>query len=539
MQPYKFPRSGGSLDLTDPSTFPPPPEPEPAPSHPSLLITDSSGHASLPPDAPLSDHQYLAKFQQATQTLLSSDSSNPAHLSAGYPSLPSAPKALFRISEASEYSVSAYSSATRDSTPQQPSTPPRSPSPSPIDPAFPRHVQPASFAFPAPPMPAHLPPTPAPAYPGPATALPGSPKKHHLPSRPLTTPIPALYPQPVPVPIDDFAKPPGQERRVGSPELDRNQAYGGEAMVQLPGRAPVVVARDFAQPQYSAGHGQKESESSSMWATAEDEKGSDAFAAEGPVGGVFFPGDGYDNVSLAASSSNNRFTLDGPAGQMSGGGGGGGWTQEEGGKRGNRRIWWALLVLALIGVGVGVGVGVGGKKAHEASEKNAVGAASDSASSSLSSSASSTSTSSASPLKTVILPSASSSSATRTASAAVETFSTTFGFSRSGATTIVPLTYTIPTSYQVRADGRWQFTEEVVLPAIATGRNGRDTAVGSFTSDLRFRVQPTASGGGAEIETETETSAASSAARATATRAAKRDEVVRRHQGKMRERLIR
>ncbi|GAA5888374.1 hypothetical protein JCM6882_008596 [Rhodosporidiobolus microsporus] len=505
MQPYKFPRSGGSLDLTDPSSIPPPqPQPEP-PSHPSLLITDSSGHASLLPEpsASLSDADYLAKFTTATNTLLSSSSSapspgafNPGHLSVN--TLPGVPasKTLSRISEASEYSVSAYSSNTRDSSPfggLAPSTPSHSaapsrspsPAPSPIDPAFPHHAPPASFSFPTPPQHAHLPPPVV-------SVLPGSPKRHHLPSRPLTTPLPVLNPSPVPVPRDNFARPPGQER-AGSPSTP----YGGEVMVQLPNRAPVVAA---PQQPHAAYHHPKDSESSSAWATAEDEKfGSESVAGGAAKAGVFFPGDGYDGASLSGASSQNRFTLDADDRMRRERAPGGGW-EEEGGKRGNKRVWIALCVIAVIAIAVGVGVGVSSKKSSEASKEKAAAAASSAALSSSPSSSStaaptSSSSASSSSLQSVIRP-----TNTR-AAGAVETFSTTFAFSRSGTSTVVPLTYTIPTSYDTRANGQWQFTQEVVLPAIASGSR----ATGSFTSDLRFRVQPTstASGTGAAAATAT------------------------------------
>ncbi|GAA5827877.1 hypothetical protein JCM11251_007713 [Rhodosporidiobolus azoricus] len=504
MQTYKFPRSGGSLDLTDPSTIPPPQHHQPAqpepPSHPSLLITDDSGRDSYlaEPSATLSDADYLARFTSATNTLLSSSQSapNPGHLSVGtLPGGAPASKSLSRISEVSEYSVSAYSSNTRDSsnsspfgglapeTPSHSADPSRSssPTPSPIDPAFPHNAPPASFSFPVPPPHAHLPP--------PQPALPSSPKRHHLPSRPLTTPVPLANPSPVPVPIDNFARPPGQER-AGSP-----------VMVQFPGRAPVLPASSHQPP--TAYHMQKDSETSSQWATAEDEKfgsESSAFGAAG-VGatkaGVFFPGDGYDGASLSGASSQNRFTLDADDRFRREKAPAGGW-EEEGGKKGNKRIWIALILVAIVAVAVGVGVGVGQKKANEDSkEKNAAAAEASDTSSSLSSSPTSSSTSSSSSLRTSIIRLSATSAPT---AASAETYSTTFAFSRSGTSTVVPLTYTIPTSYDVRANGQWQFTQEVVLPAIHTG--GR--ATGSFTSDLRFRVEPT--------------TAASSAGGATATR---------------------
>lgn len=506
--PYKFPRSSGSLDLTDPESLPSSSHNEQQ-SHPSLLITDSHGHASQPSDQ-FSDQHYLDRFTSAAESFGSSSSSSPpsapsgAHLSAAFSLAPSAPKTLSRISERSEYSVSAYSSNTRDSSnPDPPSTPPRtlSPSPSPIDPAFPHNGLQASFSFPTPPAHAQLPPPPASFSSGnyhlaALPSLPGSPIKHHLPTRPLTTPLPARNPTAIPVPVDNFAAPPSPHRS--------NSPYGGEeVMVQLPGRSPLGAEQQYQQ-QYQ--HAQKDSDSSSAWATAEDEK---------VHGGVFFPGDGYTDVSLVQTSS-NRFTLDAVDGQVREKQPGEGWAEEEDGKRGNKWICWGFLLLMLVGVGVGVGVGVSQKKASEA--KSAAAAENAASSSSSSSSASiqtvlrpsvtSVSFSSAHPSSS----SSSSSRATAVATAA-GTFTTTFAYSRSGATTVVPLTYTIPSSYDVRANGQWQFTEAVVLPAIGTG-----SASGSFTSDLRFRVQPTSTA----VSSASTTSKASSAT-ATTTKVAKRD----------------
>ncbi|GAA5839071.1 hypothetical protein JCM9279_002584 [Rhodotorula babjevae] len=553
MQPsYKFPRSLGSLDLTDPSSVPAPPPggaPSGSRSHPSLLVTDSSGH----PQASLSDEQYLDKFTTAVNSLREGGgpssglaAPNPAHLST---QSVGRSKSLSRISE---YSESAYSSGSRarDSR-EPPSSPPprsdttRSPSPgaSPIDPGF--GSAPSSFSFPAPPAiyAAHLAPQgPSPPPLGPVTT-PVSPRpvpsqrfhvtnpdatspslspspvpgRHHLPSRPLTTPLPLANPHPVPVPLDNFAAPPAAPR-AESPQWSsssHSHEYGSsspEYMVQLPGRA---VLADHAQQQRFSRHGQEHSESSTAWATAEDDKffneaGGDVYAA--PYHAMSF--DAHE--PHRGGDSPNRFTLDdekiGVGRDLQHGRRKGsdattvtatqGWEPEgEQVRRGaNRRLWWALLVVVVIAVAVGVGVGVGRKQADSGRAENdslVPASASSLSSSSPSPSPSSSDASSSSSQRTIIRPSAT--SAASSAAAAVETYSTTFGFEQSGRSTVVPLTYTIPTSYATRADGRYQFTQQVVLPALGTGTAG---GAASFTSDLRFRVAPTdgAGGGGATIE---------------------------------------
>ncbi|GEM12528.1 serine/arginine repetitive matrix 1 [Rhodotorula toruloides] len=490
---YKFPRSHGSLDLTDPATVPPSSGSQ---SQPSLLITDSYGHQQAPPAGSI-DEQYLAKYTSVTQSLLNSGGlaqPNPAHLSTSstYPS-----KTLSRISE---YSESAYSSASRSRESQQePSTSSthshNSSAPSLVDPAF--ALGTPSMPFPSPPQQAYVPTSaPLPAtklvVPAPAPIVlsvtnPDLPeglrptpslKKHHLPSRPLTTPVPTSNPVPLPVPIDNFAAPPGQERS-GSPWNNAlpMPSQHHEAMVELPARAPVL-----AHNNRDSQHVQKDSEATTAWMTAEDEKYDSMYAGA------------YDPVSLVRTQSEepstNRFTLDdqekisqrkGSASSASGMGAEQPWHEEDAKKGNNRRVFLILLALLVIGVAVGVGVGVSQKKASERNNLNHAASA-----------------------ESVILPPSSSprtlslatsgTSPSRTVAAnAVETFSTTFGFERDGKMTVVPLTYTIPTSYWTRGDGRWQFTETVVLPDIG--------APGSFTSDLRFRVAPTVTDQAAGIET--------------------------------------
>uniref|UniRef100_A0A0K3CT62 FGENESH: predicted gene_13.97 protein n=2 Tax=Rhodotorula toruloides TaxID=5286 RepID=A0A0K3CT62_RHOTO len=521
---YKFPRSHGSLDLTDPATVPPPSGSQ---SHPSLLITDSYGQHQAPPAGSI-DEQYLAKYTSVTQSLLNGAGPappaqpNPAHLSTSsiYPS-----KTLSRISE---YSESAYSSVSRSRESQQePSTSSthshNSSAPSLVDPAF--ALGTPSMSFPSPPQQAHLPtsaPLPAtkPVVPAPAPIVlsvtnPDTPhglspapslKKHHLPSRPLTTPVPTSNPVPLPVPIDNFAAPPGQERsgspwNTGSPTPSQHQ----EVMVQLPGRGSVLAYNNR-----DSQHVQKDSEATTAWMTAEDEKYDSMYAGA------------YDPVSLVRTHSEepstNRFTLDdqekvpqrkGSSSSASEMGADQRWREEDAKKGNNRRVFLVLLALLLVGVAVGVGVGVSQKKASE--RNNLTHVASGDSTDSIDTTALPSSLSGARPtpvssasFQSVVLPPSSSprtaSLATSGASpsrtivnAAAETFSTTFGFERDGKTTVVPLTYTIPTSYWTRGDGRWQFTETVVLPNI--------DGSGSFTSDLRFRVAPTGTGQAASIET--------------------------------------
>ena len=565
MQPsYKFPRSLGSLDLTDPSSVPAPPPaggPSGSRSHPSLLVTDSSGH----PQASLSDEQYLDKFTTAVNSLRDGAgpsaglaAPNPAHLST---QTFGRSKSLSRISE---YSESAYSSGSRarDSH-EPPSSPPprsdttRSPSPggaSPIDPGF--GSAPSSFSFPAPPAiyAAHLAPQGPPPPPLVPVTTPVSPRpvpsqrfhvtnpdatspslspspvpgRHHLPSRPLTTPLPLANPHPVPVPLDNFAAPPAAPR-ADSPQWSsssHSHEYGssassapGEYMVQLPGRAVLAEHAQQQQQQRFSRHGQEHSESSTAWATAEDEKffndaGGDVYAA--PYHAMSF--DAHE--PHRGGDSPNRFTLDdekigvGRDLQQRRKGSDAttatatqGWEPEgEQVRRGaNRRLWWALLVVVVIAVAVGVGVGVGRKDASAGRAENdslaPASASSLSFSSPSPSSPSPSDASSSSSQRTIIRPSAISAASSAAAAAAVETYSTTFGFEQSGRSTVVPLTYTIPTSYATRADGRYQFTQQVVLPDLGTAAGARGA---SFTSDLRFRVAPTdaasGTGGGATIE---------------------------------------
>ncbi|GAA6001737.1 uncharacterized protein JCM10292_005016 [Rhodotorula paludigena] len=538
---YRFPRSNASLDLTDPTSVPPPAVPSGSQSHPSLLITDSYGEKQPPAQGGLNDAEYLARFESATRTLLDQSTGlstpNPAHLSAAsYPAKP-----LSRISEYSEsaYSLGAYSRNSQEPFAEAPSRA-SSPATSPVDPAF--GNMPPSLSFPAPPVyAAHLsaqsaaPPVPVttPTSPQPTPSLvrasglsgltvtnPDAPSipsegaspspspsitRHHLPSRPLTTPLPLSAPAPVPVPLDNFAAPPSDDRSA-SPAWSAHQ----EVMVQLPGRGPVLVGAGAAavaagqqQQQRFSRHIPDDSQSTTIWATAEDEKFDPAYGTGG-----------YDGVSLVQSNevgSSNRFTLDDAGegyraqrkGSAASSTGTQGWDPEVPKRGANRRLWWAFAVLVIIGVAVGVGVGVGKRQADERrAEEDRASASPSSASASASAS-----------LPSIVRPSATSGGATTT-------YSTTFGYERSGSTTVVPLTYTIPTSYFTRGDGRYQFTEDVVLPELS--------GLGSFTSELRFRVAPTGTASGA-AEATVETAAA---------RREKR-EAPHRHERERRMRLIR
>jgi hypothetical protein len=273
-------------------------------------------------------------------------------------------------------------------------------------------------------------------------------------------------------------------------------------MVQLLGQGPVL-----AHNNRDSQHVPKDSEATTAWMTAEDEKYDSFYAGA------------YDPVSLVRTRSEelstNRFTLDdqekvsqrkGSSSSAPGAGADQPWHMEDARKGNNRRVFLVLLALLLVGVAVGVGVGVSQKKASERNSLNHAASAEATDSTALPSSLSGTRPTpvSSASIQSVILPPSSSprtvslassgSSPSRTiANDAIETFSTTFGFERNGQTTVVPLTYTVPTSYWTRPDGRWQFTETVVLPSI--------DGSGSFTSDLRFRVAPTGTGQAASIET--------------------------------------
>ncbi|GAA5930662.1 uncharacterized protein JCM15063_002427 [Sporobolomyces koalae] len=499
MQPYQFPRalprSQGSLDLT--SEVQPPQQPRPL-----FVITNATPQDAIPPPSPAEadPQQHLARMTSATRSLLAhqapSDTLSPPaqHLSITN----DRNKTLSRISEYSESAYSADGSSMSRPTSHEPQprlTPSNSTSTNGTTPTT------MSFSFPAPPAQVSPPaPTialpqiphsahdqaratvvsPSPwAYP----ALPGSPSRSHLPSRPitaLTTPLPTSNPSPVPVPISNFANPSTFEHRSESPQYARHP-IGDNSMVQLPGR--VVVPNPRASYHHSQPSDATAWTIDGKYSTTEKE---DPFAA-------------YDAVSIAPSShaggeSNHRFTLDNNEKQNAPSMLNSILPAKKGA---NRTLWWCLAILAVIGIAVGTGLGVGLRhlKQEQTQDDGVVGVDSSNISDR--------------PSQSVLLPTASaSSSATASQSAptfynigsssspspqesdsveptsTAEAFSTTFGYRIGSRTTVVPMSYTIPSAYFTRDDGRIQFTEQVVLPSLGSS--------GSFTSDLRFRVpEPT------------------------------------------------
>lgn len=63
---------------------------------------------------------------------------------------------------------------------------------------------------------------------------------------------------------------------------------------------------------------------------------------------------------------------------------------------------------------------------------------------------------------------------------------TSYIYALSGVTTTVSISYTLPAPslLQIRPNGQYQFTQQVTLPSLGVG------VVGSFVSDVRFRVMP-------------------------------------------------
>ncbi|GAA5882347.1 hypothetical protein JCM3774_005078 [Rhodotorula dairenensis] len=541
---YKFPRSQASLDLSEANRAADNAQagPSSSVSHPSLLVTDSHGQPSGVID---DDEQDVVRFSDAATS--SGTQPNPAHLSASlFPS-----KSLSRISE---YSESAYSSGSHSRDSQDRT---QSPSLSYLYSPKQRETSTSSYSFPAPPPSAHLAassssPTPilatAPLAPSPAPVAfrvvnpdernpdegLAAPRKHHLPSRPLTTPFPSEGLAPVPVPLDIFAAPPGRERadspfaggapglRAASPEDSRQNV-----MVQVPGQA--VIAQDPHRHSYHV-PAASQSTTQTAWQSAEEDfdakfdsrsalfnSNGGAYDSAAAFGGISDDFDAYPERGASA----NRFTLDDDekvrrrrqeSNASATSSGAQGWDPERERKGSNKWVWWSLLVLLLVGAAVGLGVGLSKKHNSDAatsssgSDAQRAAAASDSSASIESASSltiptilhpSSTpvSFSSAAGAASASVESSSSSGAASqsemaassptAANAAAETFSTTFGYERDGSTTVVPLTYTIPTSVDTRANGQWQFTQQVVLPNLS--------GTGSFTSDLRFRVPPTSS----------------------------------------------
>lgn len=190
-----------------------------------------------------------------------------------------------------------------------------------------------------------------------------------------------------------------------------------------------------------------------------------------------------------------------------------GWEDEGGRRTRNKRFLWCLVVLVIIAVAVGVGVGMSSKNKSGDAEDD--GAPSDAASTGTTDSVvdasedAPTSVSTADPtaptataLVTATLTSPLLSSTTRSGSSSrpANALSAVAGalqatpvpqtlvyaYEVSGVTTSAPVVYTIPPAgVQTRANGQWQFTEDVVLPyPVGVG-------TGSFTSSLRFRIDPT------------------------------------------------
>lgn len=246
------------------------------------------------------------------------------------------------------------------------------------------------------------------------------PTRHHYPSRP------------VPVPTDDFA----------APRSDSALAYAATNMA------------------YTSSHLRGGSAGGSI----ETWRGRDKYEG-GRVSGEsrqrFTIGETYEYNTRRAG-----------AGEKLGEKGAQGWEKEGGRKNRNKRVLWCLLVLALIAVAIGVPVGLT-MKGDKSSTTTAADAASSSAlPSSITPSSLST-------------PSAPTHTSTPLATPPASNPSTTpYVYVLSGVTTTVDVVYTLPTSYDTRTNGQWQFTQAVVLPS-ASG-------TGSFTSSLRFRVDPTA-----------------------------------------------
>ncbi|KAK4051510.1 Target SNARE coiled-coil homology domain-containing protein [Microbotryomycetes sp. JL221] len=297
--------------------------------------------------------------------------------------------------------------------------------------------------------------------------------RHHLPSRPLTTPVPVANAISYPVPIDNFA----------APRSDSQQTYVAPSSF-----GPVTNG--------SRGHAQQDSLGTI------DEKYS------GVGGGVVM----YDDdVSLLSNrggdvtKGDNRFTLgdyldhqNKETGSMSsilGAGAGGRRTKTPtGGRQGwddvqhqDRRKRWlkmliAVIVVLVIILAVALGVGLTRSKANSDKSRDENQAASGESSSAQRPIPSTTRIVPESTSKTAASSTASQTDAatsptttSRPASTAADpeegqaqTFSTSFAFEDNGATTVVPLTYTIPQSRLTRENGWYQFTQNVALPH-ATG----------------------------------------------------------------------
>ncbi|KAL8291427.1 hypothetical protein RQP46_002405 [Phenoliferia psychrophenolica] len=311
----------------------------------------------------------------------------------------------------------------------------------------------------------------------------------HLPSRTLVSPSPA------PVPIDNFAAP-----RSDSPYGDRSGARHRRG-------------QSSGQNQYS--QDPHFDEQPQRW---------EGVTPTGPVR----LSDGDSLQRSMTGESRHRFTIgdtyeyneydDAVGGGRRGVGvghnvkKGSGWEEEGGRRRRNKRFLWCLVVLLIIGVAVGVGVAMSKKSASSSTtDPNASNAADSTSASDASVSTVDSSTSpTASDLLTTSTPTATP-AATRTSTLPSSTLpasstppvnalgsiaaalaspiarpqSLLYPYAVDGVTTSAMVTYTIPASVQTRANGQWQFTESVVLPYPTA------VAAGSFTSFLRFRIDPT------------------------------------------------
>ncbi|GAA5845607.1 hypothetical protein JCM3766R1_003528 [Sporobolomyces carnicolor] len=482
MSQYRFPRSQRSLDLTTTTSH------EQQRPSPTLVITNATAQDDLP---------HLDRMTLATRTLLSSSSSsskndNNQHLSINALN----EKTLSRISEYSESAYSADDAASHSRSRPNSHEPTTS------------TTRTTSFAFPGAPSPPRSHPT-APLPPVPATVrdvvspspspwayptLPGSPSRSHLPSRPitaLTTPLPSANPNPVPVPISNFAP----------------TAHHDHMMVQIPGRAATRPA--------GVDHSSQPSDSTLTSSSRRHNDGGRPYADDDDAKRYYYNekdgfGDAYDAVSIAPSSliesTNNRFTLDHHPNDDDDERRRHGDDDDDKSsnykspsrlghvlpKRGaNRKLFVIVLtVVVVVAIALGTGLGLGLKNLTSSRARQGGGDDDDGVVGVVGGNESSSSSLGGG--KSILLPTetetpSSSSSVVRTGggpSVALvndQVFSTTFGYRVGSATTVVPLSYTIPTSYFTRDDGRIQFTQDVVLPSLAVDG-------GSFTSELRFRV---------------------------------------------------
>ncbi|ORY76564.1 hypothetical protein BCR35DRAFT_121076 [Leucosporidium creatinivorum] len=324
---------------------------------------------------------------------------------------------------------------------------------------------------------------------------PGSPApgvtRHHLPSR-LTTPHPIpLHASTAPVPVDNFAAPRSDSPHAGVfvPSHKKQDSSISDAWREKSDYHTFATPARGSEDEFGRGtvDGESDVESRHRFTLGDDTYAYNARhlgpgdVRSGSVGKEMGMMDGGGRGAVASM----------PRGAQ-------GWENEGGRRKRNVKMLWCLIILAIIAIAVGVGVGVSKSNAAKEEDSSAAAASGASSSSSGGESLATADTASSSPtvdalatsVISVTTPSATSlhTSSTRTsasATAAPATYSTSFAYASGRYTTTVPLTYTIPSSYDTRGNGQYQFTEEVVLPSLGT--NG-----GSFTSSLRFRVAATA-----------------------------------------------